>query len=220
MTKTKTETTITEREYSTMQRAYEYFNAELFEDSLPHVLITYQRHAKAEGYFSFERFTARGEGGKAHELAMNPDVFSVREDRAILDTLVHEMAHVWQFEHGKPSRSGYHNKEWAKKMREIGLQPSDTGKIGGKETGQRMSDYIIPGGRFDVAFQKLAKSGFKLSWQSHPAGRKERKAKAASKTKYTCPDCDRNAWAKPGSLLICGECFAEDPEPTLMVAAS
>ena len=30
--------------------------------------------------------------------------------------------------------------------------------------------------------------------------------KAASKTKYTCPDCDLNAWAKPDTSLICGEC--------------
>jgi hypothetical protein len=214
-----TKTTITEREYSTMQQAYDFFNAELFEGSLPHVLITYQRHARAEGYFSYERFSARTDDGKAHELAMNPDVFSIRDDRAILDTLVHEMAHVWQFEHGKPSRSGYHNKEWAKKMREIGLQPSDTGKIGGKETGQSMSDYIIPGGRFDVAYAKLAKTGLKLNWQSRQAG-KDARAKAASKTKYTCPDCGLNAWAKPAAMLICGECFAEDPEPTMMLAAS
>jgi hypothetical protein len=37
LTKTAARPTITEREYSTMQRAYEYFNTELFEDSLPHV---------------------------------------------------------------------------------------------------------------------------------------------------------------------------------------
>jgi hypothetical protein len=39
---------------------------------------------------------------------------------------VHEMAHVWQHAHGKPSRNGYHNKEWAAKMDERGLIPSDT----------------------------------------------------------------------------------------------
>ena len=32
------------------------------------------------------------------------------------------------------------------------------------------------------------------------------KRKAASKTKYTCPDCGVNAWAKPLVALICGDC--------------
>jgi hypothetical protein len=30
--------------------------------------------------------------------------------------------------------------------------------------------------------------------------------KAASKTKYTCPTCAANAWAKPDTSLICGDC--------------
>jgi len=37
----------------------------------------------------------------------------------------------------------------------------------------------------------------------------EARAKKSSKTKFTCPDCGQNAWAKPGALLICGECFDE-----------
>lgn len=46
--------------------------------------------------------------------------------------------------------------------------------------------------------------------------RKKRKAKSASKTRYTCPSCELNAWAKPGARLACGECdepmAAEDGE--------
>jgi hypothetical protein len=37
------------------------------------------------------------------------------------------------------------------------------------------------------------------------------KAKKASKTKFTCPDCGQNAWANPDALLICGTCY-EDGE--------
>ena len=41
-----------------------------------------------------------------------------------------------------------------------------------------------------------------------------RKKKAASKTKYTCPGCCLNAWAKPAAPLICGDCEQEmQPEP-------
>ena len=141
-------TAITPIEYGGLQEAFEHFNAALFDGALPDVFITYQRKANSIGYFSPDRFSGRiGTFGK-HELALNPDGFISQTDEQICQTLVHEMAHVWQHAYGKPSKRGYHNKEWAAKMKAIGLQPSSTGMVGGKETGQRMMDYIIPGGPF------------------------------------------------------------------------
>ena len=40
--------------------------------------------------------------------------------------LVHEMVHVWQEQYGHPASRGYHNKQWAAKMKAVGLQPSGT----------------------------------------------------------------------------------------------
>src|SRR5262245_21131280 len=177
--------TITQAEYNAFQQAYDFFNAELFSATLPDVLITLQRKGGANGYFSPERFKSRAESGTAHELALNPDHFG-RTDELILATLVHEMAHVWQQAYGKPPRKSYHDREWAKKMKEVGLQPSSTGEVGGKETGQRVTHYIVEGGPFSSAFAKLQSTGFKLHWQSH-VDSKERQKKAESKTKYTCP---------------------------------
>jgi predicted SprT family Zn-dependent metalloprotease len=77
-----------------------------------------------------------------HELALNPDNFTGRSDELILSTLVHEMAHVWQETYGEPSRRGYHNRQWAGKMREVGLQPTSTGEPGGMETGQSVTHYM------------------------------------------------------------------------------
>jgi hypothetical protein len=202
---------ITPAEYRAFQEAYDFFNAELFAGSLPHVLVTLQRHAKTSAYFSPERFSGRNEAKvTAHELAMNPDSFTGRTDESILSTLAHEMAHVWQQTHGTPPRRSYHDRQWATKMKEIGLQPSTTGELGGKETGQSVTHYIIPGGLYAKAYAKLKARGFQLHWQSAPAG-KQAKAKKASKTKFTCPACAQNAWAKPAALLICGNCY-EDGE--------
>ena len=93
---TPAEPTITEREYRAFQQAYDFFNRELFAGTLPHILVTLQRHARAKGYFAPDRFAKRVENTTVHELAMNPDVFTGRSDQLILSTLVHEMAHVWQ----------------------------------------------------------------------------------------------------------------------------
>jgi hypothetical protein len=102
----------------------------------------------------------------------------------------------------------------------ISSQPSTTGEPGGQETGQSVTHYIIPDGRYAKAYAQLAATGFQLHWQSIPASEQGR-AKKSSKTKFTCPECGQNAWAKPDAHLICGECY-DDGQGHIyhMVAAS
>jgi hypothetical protein len=198
---------ITPVEYSGLQEAYDHFNAALFEGALPDVFITYQRKAHSFGYFSPDRFSGRvGKFGK-HELALNPDGFINQTDEQVCQTLVHEQVHVWQHAFGKPSARGYHNKEWAAKMKSIGLQPSSTGMVGGKETGQKMLDYVIPDGPFTIACAKLAATNWKLNLESahRPGGTKG----PNSKTKFTCSDCGQNAWGKPDLWIACILCGLE-----------
>jgi hypothetical protein len=75
-------------------------------------------------------------------------------------------------------------------MKEIGLQPSDTGQVGGKEIGQSVSHYIIPGGPYAKAYAKLQAKGLQLHWHSAPAGQLA-KAKKASKTNSLARTVDR-----------------------------
>jgi ribosomal protein S27AE len=89
-------------------------------------------------------------------------------------------------------------------MEEIGLIPSDSGIQDGKRTGQKMTHYVIQGGAFNQAADKLISDGFKIDWTSFEAPRNSDKKK--NKIKYTCPDCGLNAWAKPEAKIICGEC--------------
>jgi predicted SprT family Zn-dependent metalloprotease len=197
-------------EYEAYQFAFDHFNRTLFECKLPYCLITFQRIANGKAYFWGSTFTARHGEQLTDEIAMNPEAMD-RPDLEILSTLAHEMCHLWQHHFGKPSRSGYHNKEWAARMLAIGLIPSDTGKPGGKQTGQNMTHYIAPGGQFVRIAKRLIASGFALKWQSHAQGAKgaTSAAKARSKTKYTCPQCEQNAWAKPEAHLWCGECIQQ-----------
>lgn len=209
------------------QIAFDHFNGKLFHGRLPQVIITTQRHRGAAGFFSPDSYVERrfDEDGDmiapeytVHEIAMMPDVMWDKTDRAVLSTLVHEMCHLWQQTYGKPSRNGYHNREWSEKMEQIGLMPSSLGEMDirnpdlpeekkvdfpGCYTGQRMSHYILPDQAYDQAYRDLKKSGFKLILQQE---KHISLSSPKSKFKYTCPDCHANAWAKLNTKIVCGEC--------------
>lgn len=154
----------TEEAYAELQQAYDHYNSALFGGQLPACLFTFQRQKRTFGYFSKDRFGCRQDGRKADEIALNPEYFAVVPMVEVLQTLVHEMTHLWQEHFGKPSRACYHNTQWAEKMESIGLMPSDTGLPGGKKVGQSMADYAIRGGRFELATASLLSSGFAISW--------------------------------------------------------
>lgn len=196
----------TKATYTGLTQAYDYFNARLFGAKLPHCLITLHRHKGAFGYFSGERFGTRDGAAVTDEIALNPSHILHRSTGLTLSTLVHEMCHLEQHHFGKPSRTGYHNKEWADMMRQVGLIPSDTGAPGGKETGQKVSHYVEPGGAFDVACTELLGQGFEINYGERGGNEAARAKKRASKTKFTCPECGQNCWGKPDSHLICGDC--------------
>jgi predicted SprT family Zn-dependent metalloprotease len=199
----------TTRVYTTLTEAYNHFNHALFENGLPKCLITWQRKNNARGYFASRRFKSRSGDSFIDEIALNPAYFAERTTKEILSTLVHEMVHVWQQHQGAPSRTGYHNAEWAKKMEELGLIPSSTGEPGGNKTGQRVSHYIEEDGRFDRVCNELLDRGATIEFVDREDTLAPKKGKASAsrnKITYSCAGCRANTWGKPGLNLICGDC--------------
>ncbi len=159
-----------EQLYRAIGVAYDYFNDILFEGELPKVIFTVQRKKGVLGYFSPDRWGSL-DGKSCHEIAINPAYLAQCRAMEVLQTLVHEMVHCWQYCHGNPPLNVYyHNKEWAYKMRSVGLMPSDTGHPGGQITGQHMSDYVIEEGLFHTACaQLLSNEHYKFSWVDRKA---------------------------------------------------
>lgn len=153
----------TTQSYAELQLAFDHFNAELFEGSLPQCLITLQREKKSFGYYSHKRFASL-DGLTTDEIALNPSYFAVVPLVETMQTLVHEMTHLWQAHFGNSGRARYHNEEFAQKLESIGLMPSSTGKPGGKRTGDTMADYAIDGGPFLNACERLITNDFRISW--------------------------------------------------------
>jgi predicted SprT family Zn-dependent metalloprotease len=188
-------------------KAYDYFNENLFEGKLPAIVFVLTNKPKSLGHFAFERFKNR-EGfpdKKASELSLNHHYFRLRSDIEILSTLVHEMVHCQQCYFFNPPRAGYHDKEWAELMDEIGLTPSSTGEYGGKRTGQKMSHLIEADGKFErIATTFLLNN--KLEWETVAEKEKEKKDKKKSaKFIYTCPGCFKQITSKEEVRVVCVE---------------
>lgn len=213
-----------------------FFNRALFGGGLREPVLNFSRAAKSNGFFAPERWNRDGDPkAKVHEISINPDTLNERDLKSIASTLVHEMVHLWQRDHGKPARRGHHDKQWAAKMDEVGLVPSHTGLPGGRRTGVHMTHFIQEGGAFAKAWAKMtaAEGGAGLPWRSGmpsfamtvglgggagqeegaaggsvaiPAGEAPKK-KDPSKVKYTCAgECKANVWGKVGLRLRCGDC--------------
>lgn len=206
---------ITKRQFNTLEDLFSYYNEALFKGQLPFCLINLSRHRRAAGFFIPENWKSKDEQPK-HEISINPDTLH-EGDEYWHSTLAHEMCHMWQAEYGSPSRRNYHNKEWANKMFEIGLMPSDTGQPGGKIIGQSMDHYVLNNGLFKRAFQAIDLNDLdnlrlpyttnlrRLPVTSVSNGKTENGTKSGVKIKYTC-DCGTNLWGKSGLQLRCLTC--------------
>jgi predicted SprT family Zn-dependent metalloprotease len=196
--------TPTSEQFSAFQKQFDHFNRTLFGKALPAVLLNFSRKANTYGFFAPDRWK-NGDGTSTHEISLNPAYLAERAAEATSSTIVHEMVHLWQHQHGAPSRRGYHNEQWAAKMRDVGLMPSSTGAAGGDSVGYAVSHYIVEGGAFERAFRAMP-TQFVFPWQSwEPTGTSRAKKLARNKVKYTCPTCNANAWGKPDLNLLCGD---------------
>jgi predicted SprT family Zn-dependent metalloprotease len=193
--------------YGELQAAFDFFNARLFDNRLRHVVFTVKTKPRNLGHYASDRFVSRDALAKSDEIAMNPIAMGRRPVADTLSTIVHEMVHLAQEMFGKPGKGAHHNKEWGAMMKEIGLYPSSTGEPGGKETGNKVSHYVIQGGRFDVACRELLATGYGLTWADGGAyDRSKEGSKQGKRVKYVCPCCELAAWARHGAALVCGDC--------------
>jgi hypothetical protein len=186
--------------YTALDSAYQFFNARLFEGELPGCLITLTRKKGAHGYF----WAGQAKKGDlvADEIALNPHTMS-RDPKEVLSTLIHEMVHLRQQHFGKPSKDGYHNREWVRMMEEVGLEA--VSQDNDKGTGKKVTHRITPDGEADIALDDfLARpEAAGMGWFLMAPARAAKKLDL-SKTPHVCPECGAKAWAKLGTRLFCG----------------
>ena len=193
--------------------AFNYLNRELFDGLLPEPILNFSRQRGCVAFFVPKKW----KNGRLvrPEISINPSTMADLKAEGLAAALVHEMVHLWQDRHGRPGRRGYHNREWAAKMEEIGLGPSDTGRPGGKRTGERVSHYVISDGAFAGAFRRLPIGG-RIPW----IARTEPIDRSRNKVRYLCRGCAGRVWGGPGLRILCLKCrrpFGRDRIRTAVV---
>ncbi len=186
---------------------FQHFNSKLFDGALPadDVILTISRKRFARGFFAATSWR-QSRGKTIHEIALTPGGFANRSRRETASTLVHEMAHCWQQIYGRPGKNAYHNAQWAKKMEQVGLMPSDTGEPGGARRGVRVTHYVIDGGPFDIAFKALPGNlWLAFTPLADEAPRKERVPRRDGKIAWSC-GCGERAWGKATLNIRCDKC--------------
>ena len=214
----------TKEQFNSYSNIYHYLNESLFNDQLPECILNFSRDNKCVyGFFAKKRWI---KGDKlTHEISLNPKSLAMIESKEAIQTIVHEMVHLWQYEFGHPGRQCYHNSEFSMKMQSIGLMPSSTGQPGGNRTGQKMSDYIIYRGKLERVISNMPEEYY-LPWLCVEAEiNKHSNQQQGSlnnnidtgntilneiifnpeivdiqkydkkKRKYSCPECEINVWA-------------------------
>jgi predicted SprT family Zn-dependent metalloprotease len=193
---------------------FDYLNTALFNDMLPPAMLVASRNANViGGYYAPDQWV-NDDGEKIAEVALNANVMGSGDIPNLVQIVIHELCHHYQQHHGKPGRKGYHNKEWVKLAEEIGLEVTAHDNKSGGKTGCAVSTELKPGGRAETAILNMPESLYfpwlagNMETPGEPGA--EPKAQPAknksNRVKYSCPVCGVNAWAKPGVLIVCGDC--------------
>lgn len=211
--------------YGALFRAYDLMNRSLFDAKLPPALPSLRRNKRSKGQFHY-RCLCDDKGHYIDEICLNPECFGAGLEEEILSNLAHEMVHLWQHHYGTPGRGNYHNREWAEKLKSIGLHPSSNGRDTGQETGDHMGQFIVALGPFEKVATELIDTGFKIDWrscaeavveaceQTKPGTETTSKTTSGQRIKYSCSVCGWNIWSSAGAE---GDC-RKDHTPAPFIA--
>jgi hypothetical protein len=125
----------------------------------------------------------------------------------VLATLIHEMAHSWQYMYGQPSKSWFHNKEFQLKMLEFGIVINNRGCHMGV-TGRFV--YMLQ--RHGITFDSLPDYGLAGGVLVPPPPKDKPKGKSNLR-KWVCP-CGQSARVGKkefhATCDLCGEKFSQE----------
>jgi len=158
--------------------------AELFDGKVPEVVLSFDvTDRRTLGHYHLRRNGL----GVRWAVNLNPVHFA-RPLYQVLATLLHELAHAWQHEHGTPSKPPHHNREFRDRCEAFGVPTDEGGHDLGVRNGTPFEDYCS---RHGVAFPAQSSpendSGERVGSPSPLLPVPPVKPKGSKMKKWTCP---------------------------------
>ena len=175
-----------------LEKIFHFLNNEYFDSELTPPVFRIEE----KGYHGTFVSHAIISNGKQHSYEYVIPVYLLNENiYEVVGTIAHLMVHHYGFVHDLKFGSNndhYHNKRFAKKAREVGLEVKKSNSIRGYET--KSSDELI---------QRCKDVGISKKWGSRYtiAGHK-----SSSTRKYICPCCGNSFRATKNINVLCMDC--------------
>lgn len=195
-----------------LEKMYNTINQDLFQGELPTPIITVQSKPGTMGHTTVSKIW-RKKDSQTYELNIAAEVLDYPIEET-LDTMIHEMVHLYCREHDikETSRNGvYHNKKFKEEAEKRGLTCYQTDKYGWNTTpGDNLIEYAIEKGWSEIRIGRGM--GFRLPPMPGSKGAKggegeKGEGKKSSTRKYICPNCKQSIRATKTVNIICGDCM-------------
>lgn len=208
------ETTKMSRAVGQLEKMYNALNMDKFDGALPTPIITVQSKPGTYGHCTTTKVWRRKED-EAYEMNVAAEVLTAPIEE-VIDTLIHEMVHLYCRENGiqEVSRGGkYHNGKFKELAEAKGLVCVRQGIYGWNSVGtgnDSLIEYALSKGWSELkierhTFGRVAIGG---SGAAHGGAATETDGKRPSSTrKLQCPCCGNSVRATKAVNIICGDCM-------------
>lgn len=205
------------RAISALEHIYNSLNTDFFGGELPTPILTVQSKPGTMGHCSVAKVWRRKEDD-AYELNIAAEVLNFPIEET-LDTLLHEMVHLYCRENGiqEVSRNGrYHNRRFKQEAERRGLTCVPCGASGWNTTpGDNLVEFALEKGWSEITLGRCAslpiRTGAAGTAQGGggavPGGKRP-----SSTRKLVCPCCGLSVRATKKVNILCGDCMAKMEE--------
>lgn len=212
----------TPEHYAELQSLFDWLNRSFYKNELAAPMFTLVNAVRGFGVYVPEKWN-HVSGTSRPEFRLSPLAFT----QADFETKAMELMRLMEkLRQGKTQRTNYHDRDYATGMKAHGLQTHRFGDAD-RETGERITLSVIPGGRFEKLVGKKQEGAAPFSWEAVPdplpqsAAEKEHEAdkepqsKNGTRLKYVCPfeGCGENVRGRARLRQICQGHPDKFPEP-------
>lgn len=207
------QTTKMSRAVSQLEHIYNNLNYDFFDGALPVPIITVQSKPGTMGHCSVAKIWRRSEDDRTYELNIAAEVLNYPIEET-LDTMIHEMVHLYCRENGikEVSRGGrYHNRKFKEEAERRGLECYQCGAAGwNTRPSDRLVEYALTKGWNEIRIGRntlppAMRTG--ASGTAQPGAAPGEGKRPSSTRKLICPKCGQSIRATKKVNILCGDCM-------------